>query len=103
MRILLASIAIFAACGSTAKKQGAVVNEGFDVLPTCCCKTLPVTAEKELVPFYAIEGRMDCSTKNGDCVDDVQCNGVNKAAPESDTGVPPPPAIAPAQQPAGIP
>jgi len=103
MRIVLASIAVAAGCSSAPKKQSAIVNEGFDVPPTCCCKTFPVTAEKELVPVYAIEGRMDCSTKNGDCVDDVQCNGVINPKPESDNGVPPPPVLAPANQPSGIP
>ena len=44
-----------------------------------CCKTIPATAEKEIVPVYAMEGRMECSTKQGECVDDVQCNMANKS------------------------
>ena len=48
MRTLLAlTIFAFAACGGTQpKKESAIVTEG-DTAPTCCCKTLPKTAEKE--------------------------------------------------------
>lgn len=90
-----------AACSGPPKKQSAVSNEGFDVPATCCCKTFPVTAEKELVPAYVMEPRMECSTKNGDCVDDVQCNGAGNGtgngAQGQDDGVPPPPVITPAK------
>lgn len=94
MRIVLVCIVTLAACGGPPKKQSAIVNEGFDVPATCCCKTTPVTAEAEIVPVFAMEGRMDCSAQKGDCVDDVQCNGV--ATPAADTGVPPPPRLTPA-------
>jgi hypothetical protein len=103
MRILAASIALAAACSGPPKKKSDLA-EGSDVPPTCCCKTIPVTAEKEIVPVYAMEGRMECSTKNGECVDDVQCNGSQK--PEEgpkDNGVPPPPPIAPTTTSTGIP
>lgn len=96
MRILLASLATVAACSGPPKKQSAIVNEGFDVPATCCCKTTPVTAEAEIVPVFSMEGRMECSTLKGDCVDDVQCDGV-ATPPASDTGVPPPPSIEPAE------
>lgn len=75
-----------------------MVNEGSDVSPNCCCKTIPMTAEKEIVPVYAMSERMECSTNHGDCVDDVQCN--NQANPDQGTpstggtggaGNPPPP------------
>lgn len=59
-----------------------MVNEGSDTAPTCCCKTIPQTAEKEIVPNYAMAGRMECSTQKGECVDDVQCN----ANPNPDQG-----------------
>jgi hypothetical protein len=62
---------------------------------TCCCKTLPETAEKEIIPSYTMEGRMECSSKHGDCVPDVQCNGSQQpaqtATPKAGNGVPPPP------------
>jgi len=95
MRILAASLALAAACSGPPKKDSALVKEGSDTPPTCCCKTIPVTAEKEIVPSYQMVGRMECSTSNGECVDDVQCNGSQQPAenqPKSD-GVPPPPTI----------
>lgn len=95
MRILMVFIAALAACSGPPKKQSAIVNEGFDVPATCCCKTTPVTAETEIVPVFAMEARMECSTQKGDCVDDVQCNSIADPPP-SDTGVPPPPSIEPA-------
>jgi hypothetical protein len=104
MRTLLAlTIFAFAACGGTQpKKEGAIVTEG-DTPPTCCCKTLPKTAEKEIVPSYTNQGRMECSAANGDCVDDVQCAGQPPAETGTDTapsgagadGVPPPPTLEP--------
>lgn len=102
MRILVASLLIAAACGGPQqKKDSTIVDEGSaaSVPDTCCCKTIPETAEKEIVPVYAMLGRMDCSSKHGDCVDNVQCNGSapapNPTSPTepkpADTGVPPPP------------
>lgn len=99
MRILVATL-IFsaAACGGPKHKQeSSIVQEG-DTPATCCCKTIPDTAEKEIIPVYTMEGRMECSTKNGVCVHDVQCNGSTQAKQSSEptgTGVPPPPAMAP--------
>ena len=74
-----------------------MVNEPSDQAPTCCCKTLPTTAEKEIVPVYAMQGRMECSTANGECVDDVQCANSAPAQPANTNsdGVPPPPDLAP--------
>ncbi|HEY6039868.1 MAG TPA: hypothetical protein VIV58_36555 [Kofleriaceae bacterium] len=100
MRILVASfvasIGIAAACGSAPKKESSMVNEGSDTAPTCCCKTIPVTDEKEIKPQFAMAPRMECSTEKGDCVDDVQCNGAAPAAATSNDGVPPPPSVTPA-------
>jgi hypothetical protein len=100
MRILVAAFALAAACGGPQKKDSSIV-EGSDVSTTCCCKTIPQTAEKEIVPNFASEGRMECSTKQGTCVDDVQCstNGVSPDKESStppastDNGVPPPPTL----------
>lgn len=105
MRILLAGLTFAVACGGPqAKHESALVNEGSDTPATCCCKTMPETAEKEIVPVYEMVGRMECSTKHGDCVDDVQCNGSQqqpgqtqaKSQP-SDNGVPPPADLAPSK------
>lgn len=100
MRILVASfvasVAIAAACGSAPKKNSGIVNEGSDTAATCCCKTIPVTDDKEIKPQFAMAARMECSTSNGDCVDDVQCNGAQPAAATTSDGVPPPPHVTPA-------
>jgi hypothetical protein len=98
MRILVASLVFAAACGSSPKKESSMV-EGSDAPPTCCCKTVPQTSDKEIVPNFAISGRMECSTQQGQCVDDVQCSGQTApttdqpSTPSSDTGVPPPPTL----------
>jgi hypothetical protein len=96
MRILVASLLFAVACGGPQqKKESSIVEEGSATPDTCCCKTIPETAEKEILPVYAMGGRMECSTKHGDCVPDVQCNGSapppNTTPAPTDTGVPPPP------------
>jgi hypothetical protein len=98
MRILMALTVFAVACGGTKpKKESAIVSETGDQAPTCCCKTLPKTAEKEIIPDYTMQGRMECSAANGDCVDDVQCNktegGGEQAQPSTGggDGNPPPP------------
>lgn len=101
MRMLAATLMFAAACGGTsAKPESPLVKEGSDVPNTCCCKTIPDTAEKEIIPKYAMVGRMECSSDHGDCEDDVQCNGSKQPASEdstpakpADTGVPPPPKL----------
>jgi hypothetical protein len=99
MRIVLASLFVttfVVACGSAPKRDSALVNEGSDTAPTCCCKTIPVTDDKEITPQYAMAPRMECSTSNGECEDDVQCNGA-KAGTQAPKGndVPPPPTLSP--------
>jgi len=39
---------------------------------------------------------MECSTSNGDCVPDVQCNGAAPVSTPTNDGVPPPPPVTPA-------
>jgi hypothetical protein len=99
MRILVASfvasVGIAAACGSGPKKDTSMVNEGSDTAPTCCCKTIPVTDDKEIRPQFAMAPRMECSTANGDCVPDVQCNGSAPVDTSNTNGVPPPPPVTP--------
>lgn len=75
MRNLIALAFVLAACGGPKKKpEGAIVNEGSGNTPdTCCCKSNPLTSE-DGKPVYEIGNRMECSTKQGECVDDVQCN-----------------------------
>ena len=94
MRMLLAFSLTVAACGGPQhKKDSSIVDEGSGNPATCCCKTLPETAEKEITPAYEMLGRMECSAKHGDCVDDVQCNASRQqtSSTQQDTGVPPPP------------
>ncbi len=69
------------ACGSAKPKpESALVEEkGSGVPETCCCKSNPAVSE-DGKPNYDMAGRMECSSKQGECVDDVQCNG--KQQPE---------------------
>jgi hypothetical protein len=102
MRILVASLLMAAACGGPKTKNESAIVEGADVPATCCCKTVPETAEKEIVPVYAMVGRMECSSQHGDCVPDVQCNGSKQPASappgaKQDTGVPAPPDLEPSK------
>jgi hypothetical protein len=76
MRYLLAlAFVAMAACGGSAKKpEGAIVNEGSAATPeTCCCKSNPLTSE-DGKPVYENGNRMECSSKQGTCVDEIQCN-----------------------------
>ena len=87
MRILLAlTVFTFACGGSRPTHESAIVNEGSDVSTTCCCKTLPLTDEKEITPAYDVEGRMECSAAKGDCVDDIQCENTGDAGEASEPG-----------------
>ena len=75
MRILLALAFVAAACGGGTKKksEGAIVNEGSGASDTCCCKSNPLTSE-DGKPVYQEGNRMECSSKQGECVDEVQCS-----------------------------
>jgi hypothetical protein len=101
MRIFLAVTVFAIACGSAPKKKDDSIVQGAEVSPTCCCKTLPTTAEKEIVPVYTMTPRMECSGAHGDCVDDVQCNaaaeggGETPASSSGDGNPPPPPDLPP--------
>lgn len=80
MRIILACSLLFAACGSS-QPQTAVTTptEQDTAKEMCCCKSFPLTSE-DGAPAYEIGNRMECSSKQGTCVDDVQCQG--QAEPE---------------------
>jgi len=73
--LLALAFVAMAACGGSAKKpEGAIVNEGSAATPeTCCCKSNPLTSE-DGKPVYENGNRMECSSKQGTCVDEVQCN-----------------------------
>jgi len=74
MRNLIAIVLLAAACGGSQSKptESAIVNEGSAAPETCCCKSQPLTSEDGL-PAYEVGNRMECSSKQGTCVDDVQC------------------------------
>jgi hypothetical protein len=102
MRISLASIskiataaslalALTAACGAPkAKPESPLVNEGSAVPDNCCCKSSPITSADGLPIYERGTNRMECSSKQGTCVDDVQCQGKDEP-PASSSSVPPPP------------
>ncbi|MGN6104643.1 MAG: hypothetical protein ACTHU0_06045 [Kofleriaceae bacterium] len=74
MRIAIALTFLLAACsGPKAKTESPLVNEG-SAAPSdeCCCKSTPMTSE-DGQPVYEASNRMECSGKQGTCVDDVQC------------------------------
>jgi len=69
---MLAGFTIAACSGPKAKPESPLVKEGSAVAETCCCKHTPIGAEDAKAQYEDI-GRMDCSSKKGDCVDAVQC------------------------------
>jgi hypothetical protein len=61
------------ACSAPPKKE--VDNPtGSDTPDACCCKSTPMTSE-DGKPIFERINRMECSTKQGECVFDVQCGG----------------------------
>ncbi|HEU0031035.1 MAG TPA: hypothetical protein VFQ53_10420 [Kofleriaceae bacterium] len=75
MRILLAFVLTLAACGGNkpAKTESPIVPEGSAVPDNCCCKSTPLTSPEGKSLYEANTNRMECSGKQGTCVDDVQC------------------------------
>ena len=74
MRILVGVLALTAACsGPKAKPESPIVNEGSAAASeNCCCKWNPLTSE-DGKPVYESGNRMECSSKPGECVAEVQC------------------------------
>jgi len=73
-----------AACGGQNKKADIPPgSEGSAIPETCCCKSTPLTSE-DGKPVFEMANRMECSTKQGACVDDVQCN-LSKPSSSSST------------------
>jgi hypothetical protein len=76
MRISLAfALLLAAACGPAPKPEGPIVKEGSAAPDNCCCKTTPIASVDGLPVFEPQTGRLECSTRQGVCVDDVQCQG----------------------------
>jgi hypothetical protein len=74
MKRALVLLVMLAACGGPKpRKESPIVNEGEGVPETCCCKSFPLSSEDGKA-LYAMTPRMECSTKQGECVPDVQCS-----------------------------
>lgn len=70
------------ACGGSSKTGPASGGSGVGsetAEETCCCKSVPMTSE-DAQPSYENGNRMECSSKQGECVDATQCT--NQPAPE---------------------
>lgn len=91
MRNLIAIVLFAAACGGSQQKptESAIVNEGSAAPDTCCCKSTPLTSEDGM-PAYEVGNRMECSSKQGTCVDDVQCQQAEERGEPSDVDAPQP-------------
>ncbi len=73
---------VVAACGGGKQTGPATVDPkgSADVAAdTCCCKSNPLTSEDGKAVFET-GNRMECSSKQGECVDEVQCQAT--AQPE---------------------
>jgi len=88
IRLGFAFVLALSACGGPkGKTESPLVNEGSAKPETCCCKSFPLTSENGEPAYEAGVNRMECSTKQGTCVDDVQC--VQQAPTETpDVGEP---------------
>ncbi len=72
-RMLMLAVAMLVACGGPKKgTDHAIVPETTQTPETCCCKSNPMTSE-DGKPVYEMANPMECSTKQGDCVAEVQC------------------------------
>ena len=72
MKLALALSLLVACGGPKPKPESPIVNEGSDVPETCCCKSTPMASE-EGKPLYQMVARMECSSVQGECVADAQC------------------------------
>ncbi len=68
----LVLIAFLAACGSKKPTGVQTPVEQDNAAETCCCKSTPIASE-DAKPVYETGNRIECSSKQGDCVDEVQC------------------------------
>ena len=74
MKPIALALFLVACSGPKSKPESPLVKEGSAVSDTCCCKHTPATSEEGKPVFEASTNRMDCSQKQGNCVDEVQCN-----------------------------
>jgi hypothetical protein len=88
MKLLALSIFLAAACGGPQKGESPIVKEGDPVSDTCCCKSSPATSEDGKPVYEPHINRMECSTRQGECEADVQCNGVPDNSPPSSSTSP---------------
>jgi hypothetical protein len=61
-----------AACSGPKPKPESPIVETVDVPESCCCKSNPLTSEDGKA-VYDMANRMECSTRQGECVADVLC------------------------------
>lgn len=83
MRILVATLfgsLVAAACSSPPKKVEDTIKDD-NAQETCCCKSTPLTSEDGRA-VYEVGNVMECSGRQGTCVDQVQCTQQNAAEPE---------------------
>ena len=73
MKLVLAMTLVLAACGGgKPRPESPIVNEGSDTPENCCCKSTPLSND-DGKPVFDMANRMECSSKQGECVPDVQC------------------------------
>lgn len=73
MKLVLAMTLVLVACGGPKpKKESPIVDEGSDNPESCCCKSNPASSD-DGKPAYDMANRIECSTRQGECVPDVQC------------------------------
>lgn len=79
----LVLLCALASCGGKpAQPESPIVKETGPAVPeTCCCKNTPIGAVDGKPIWEANVNRMECSTKHGDCVPDVQCQSTPNPAP----------------------
>lgn len=93
------SLGMLACSGPTKKPEGAIVETGSDAPENCCCKWTPQVSEDGKAQFESGTNRMECSSRHGDCVDDVQCAGAPQAEKTPEAPPPPTDESAPAVEP----
>ena len=89
---LVVALGLVECSGPPKKPEGAIVESGSDAPEICCCKWTPQVSEDGRPQFESGTNRMECSSRQGECVDEVQCADAPKAEqtpPAPDT--PPPP------------
>jgi len=79
MKLALALVLLSACSGTQPRPESPIVNEGSNTPETCCCKSFPLTSEDGRAVFE-MAPRMECSTRHGTCVSDVQCRIESGAA-----------------------